>query len=241
MMESQRSNRGSSIWGAAVLILVGVFFLLQQFGTFSFRNWWALFILIPVAGSIGTAYGMWRRSERFSYAIWSTLWGGIIPLAVALMFLLELDWGTFWPVFVILPSVSVFTSGMFRWRTGEQEAPPALSAHRWWLIFLGLSAFFFGWVFLGINLDLLILSNPNWWGLFILGSAVGGVFATLQLITSRQSMALVLINLVLTAVVILTGMVAFLGLGWELMRLAAPIALILMGVGFLLGRSNQKE
>jgi hypothetical protein len=86
-----------------VLILIGVIFLLKNVMGFSLNNWWALFILIPAFGSLATAWGMWEKGGRkFSAAVRGPLIGGVILVAIAVVFLLELDWGTIWPVFLII-------------------------------------------------------------------------------------------------------------------------------------------
>jgi hypothetical protein len=80
---------------ALLLILLGVFFLLQRVSDFSLQNWWALFILIPTFSAFSTAFSLWQRSGRFSFGVWSTFYGGLFPLLVALMFLLNLSWGRY--------------------------------------------------------------------------------------------------------------------------------------------------
>jgi hypothetical protein len=70
---------------------------------FAFRNWWALFILIPSAGSFLTAYRLFVTNDRkLTAASRGPLIGGIILLLVALIFLLDLNWGTMWPIFLIV-------------------------------------------------------------------------------------------------------------------------------------------
>ena len=89
-----KKDKGSSnsVGFAVVLILLGFLFLAQQIGDFSFDNWWALFILIPALSAFGAAARIWQGRGRFTFAVWSTFYGGLFPLLVAVMFLFNLDW-----------------------------------------------------------------------------------------------------------------------------------------------------
>jgi O-antigen/teichoic acid export membrane protein len=111
---SHNKNRPLPWLGGAILILVGVIFLLGQLTSFRLNNWWALFILIPAFGSFAGAWGAYRKHERFNRAVRSSLIGGIILTAVALIFLFELDMGRYWPVFVIIAGVASLLSGLIK-------------------------------------------------------------------------------------------------------------------------------
>lgn len=89
--------------GGLVLIVLGIVFLVQNLSGFTLANWWALFILIPAAGSFSAAWRIYRNSgNRLTQAAAGPLTGGVILATVAAVFLLNLDWGVIWPVFVIL-------------------------------------------------------------------------------------------------------------------------------------------
>jgi hypothetical protein len=91
-----------------VLILVGLVFLLQNIAGISLQNWWALFILIPAIGSLWTAWSFYLKNDRtFTAASSGPLIGGIALLAVAGIFLFNLDWGRVWPVFLIIAGAGV--------------------------------------------------------------------------------------------------------------------------------------
>jgi hypothetical protein len=52
--ESSEIKHHSGNWiGGAVLIGLGIIFLLQNFMNISLANWWALFIMIPAIGALG--------------------------------------------------------------------------------------------------------------------------------------------------------------------------------------------
>lgn len=100
----------SPLIGGIVILLVGVFFLLQNFGVgfFQLHNWWALFILIPAIAILSNAYRAYNAAGRqVTYYVRNQIVGGLLILAVALIFLLGMDWGRLWPVFLIVIGIGV--------------------------------------------------------------------------------------------------------------------------------------
>lgn len=91
----KKGNGSDSIWFGLVLIALGSIFLLQRMGIVTMMNWWAIFILIPAFSAFASALRMWQRDEMFHFGVWSTFYGGIFPLTVAIMFFLDLDWGVY--------------------------------------------------------------------------------------------------------------------------------------------------
>jgi len=84
-------------------VLVGAIVLLQNFTGFSFDNGWALFITIPGFAALATAWYLHQRNGgRLDGQIGGAVMGSLLPLLVAAVFLLGLDWGVVWPVFLIL-------------------------------------------------------------------------------------------------------------------------------------------
>jgi hypothetical protein len=244
-MEPRKSKRGSgSIWFPIVLIVLGFIFLVQQVGDFKLDNWWALFILIPAFSAFGTAYGIWRRAGRFSFAVWSTFYGGLFPLLVALIFLFNLDWGDYWPLFIILAGLGMMIGGLPFKRPEDETTPTALLCHRPWMIFFGLSATLLGLTFLGFNLDTIqsfpYINAENWWGIFIMIPALGGLITAFLLIMGRHSVLLAVINLAASALIAFTGIVALYSLDWNLINMAAPVILILAGIGLIIGFGDRK-
>jgi hypothetical protein len=97
-----RSSRSPGTGERAILILLGVIFLLQNTGIFTLANWWALFILIPALGAFGNAWSQYREAGRFDSQARGSLIGGLLLSIVAGTFLFGLDWGRVWPVFLIV-------------------------------------------------------------------------------------------------------------------------------------------
>jgi hypothetical protein len=103
-------SRNGTVIGGIFLIGLGLIFLLQNFGWFYLGNWWALFILLGTAAAWSKAWRAYQNNgQRVTQAVAGPFFGGIFPLAVALIFLFELDWGAVWPVFLIIAGVSVLS------------------------------------------------------------------------------------------------------------------------------------
>jgi len=112
--EETRPARGRGGWvGGAVLILLGVIFLLQNTGMFHLQNWWALFILIPALTAFGSAWNSYRSAGgRFNAAARGSVIGGLLLTAVAAIFLFGLDWGRMWPVFLIVGGLTLLLNAL---------------------------------------------------------------------------------------------------------------------------------
>jgi hypothetical protein len=94
--------------GGVVLILVGVVFLLQNFGMFQpTGNWWAVFMLIPVVILAGNAMREYRSAgDRLTPAARGSAAGALVLIVIALMFLFNLDWGRYWPLILIAAGIA---------------------------------------------------------------------------------------------------------------------------------------
>jgi drug/metabolite transporter (DMT)-like permease len=107
-----RQNRPAWI-GGVVLVAAGAFLLLGNLTRFSLHNWWAIFLLIPAAGSLWTAYSIWRRNEwRFNAASRGPLIGGLVLLFLSIIFLFDLNWGRVWPGFLIIIGGGLLLTGI---------------------------------------------------------------------------------------------------------------------------------
>jgi len=103
----RRAGRSGSWIGGAVLILIGVFLMLNNLTGFSLRNWWALFILIPAMGAFGNAWRIYQKDERLSASARASLISGFILTMVTAIFLLNLDWTLLGPVLLILAGLGL--------------------------------------------------------------------------------------------------------------------------------------
>jgi hypothetical protein len=106
-----RRGRGAPWILGAILIVLGVGFLLQAFGRIAFNNWWALFILIPAVGSFAAAWRRYQAAGGVTAGVLGSVIGGVVLSAVSLAFLfnlnLGLNWNLFWPLLLILGGVAL--------------------------------------------------------------------------------------------------------------------------------------
>jgi hypothetical protein len=109
--------RHSSRYGAWIpgvsLIVLGVVFLIQNYFGQEIRNWWALFILIPVFFMLERGYAS-LRAGRAAEAMGQLL-GALVLVALIAFFLLDLPFGQLWPIFLIIGGLSLLVSRS--WRT----------------------------------------------------------------------------------------------------------------------------
>lgn len=114
-------SRSGQLWFALTLIFVGVLFLLRNYAGWQIDNWWALFFLLPAAGSLWGAYWLWRTTG-LGYAVAGPLITGLVLLTVAAIFLLDLEWAKIWPVFLVLGGLGALLPSLFREK--RKEWPP---------------------------------------------------------------------------------------------------------------------
>jgi uncharacterized membrane protein YhaH (DUF805 family) len=103
------------VWIGVVVIAIGVLLLAYNLGYHRWldflQNWWALLLLIPAAGKFHQAWNCLRAGFGLRHsAVREPLFTGLAFTLVAAMFLLGLDWLTWWPLFVILGGLSLMTS-----------------------------------------------------------------------------------------------------------------------------------
>jgi uncharacterized membrane protein len=84
------------------LIILGVFFLAENAGIVEYTPLWGIVFLIPAVGSFVTAWMTYQHESVFTGAVRSEIIGGLVMLFIAIMILFSLNWGTLWPVFIII-------------------------------------------------------------------------------------------------------------------------------------------
>jgi hypothetical protein len=91
------------------LVLLGVLFLLQNEGMLRpSGNWWAFFLLVPAVALAGTALSRYQAADgRLTADARGALTAAVFLGALALSFLLDVDWGMWWPAFIVLAGVAV--------------------------------------------------------------------------------------------------------------------------------------
>jgi peptidoglycan/LPS O-acetylase OafA/YrhL len=116
--DQYRRYRHEGGWVAAVaLIAIGGIFLLRNLGVTIPGNWWALLLIIPIIGSLASAWQAYRRDGEASRAVIGSLIGAGLLTALMIAFLLDIDinWNLLWPVAIILIGVVMLLRGYRRW------------------------------------------------------------------------------------------------------------------------------
>jgi hypothetical protein len=212
-------------WGGIVLIVLGIVFLLQQFGI-QWNNWWALFILIPAISSLSTAWITWRRSGTFNAAARSAFGGGLILLTLTVMFLLDLDWTVYWPLMLIVPGFSIMLGGLPDRSLDENQTLRSYVGLGLWI---GIAMILLGGVFLYNNLASISLLDQfafRWYGVIILIPGIGAVINAL-IIFHRNGNKFVTAARVLLGIGLVICVFAGLvlaGLDWKLLGAIMVIA-----------------
>ena len=106
-------------WGGIALIALGLVFFAGNYFGFELRNWWALFILIPAAGALSSAYYTWRAGNSAAAA--GSLMIGLVFVAIAGIFLLELPWRLAWPVLLIVAGLGIILPQLLRRARGDSS------------------------------------------------------------------------------------------------------------------------
>ena len=106
-IEARRAGRSGSWVAGAILILIGIFIMLDNLAGITLENWWALFIMIPALGAFGNAWRTYQNDGRLSGQARASLISGVILTMVTAVFLLNLNWTILGPVLLILAGVGI--------------------------------------------------------------------------------------------------------------------------------------
>lgn len=112
-VEVSEHKRSGPILGGLILFAMGVIFLLRNLGVDLpvLRNWWALFILIPVVSSFDRAWRIYQRNgRRVTGEVSGSCIGALALTMVIVAFLFDLRWAIVLPVFLILAGLGALLS-----------------------------------------------------------------------------------------------------------------------------------
>lgn len=94
------------LFPAVTIIAIGALLLASNLGynlkLFEYGNWWAVLILAAALAPLTRAVEVYRARGRLDAEAAHFLLCAASVTLVATMFLLALDWATWWPLFVIL-------------------------------------------------------------------------------------------------------------------------------------------
>jgi hypothetical protein len=228
---------GLTSLGGATMVLLGVFYLLMTLGIGAIDNWWAIFILLPGLAFLGIAQAASQRANgRFNAIARFNVSMGVILLAVAGIFYVNLDWTTWWPIMVMASGAALFINGLTRPETTQSGVTAVASMTRW----IGVTVGLLGLTFLVDQLGLIDLEahfgNLGWWGIFITLPGIGAFITTARLYHwNGNRFSLGAMGLAVTGVLILcTAVIEFLRLSWGSFDALIGITFIVSGFLFLI-------
>ena len=120
-----RGGYRNGVIPALLVIAFGVFFLLGNLGIhlafFDRQDWWAWLILLAALGPLSGAVERYRVVGAIDGVVMHALLTAAAIVMVAVMFILQLSWQQWWPVFVIYGGLCMLTRS---WRrTADDKLP----------------------------------------------------------------------------------------------------------------------
>ena len=251
-----RGGGQAIFWGLA-MVAVGAAIILSQLGLLdSGYNWWAIFVLVPGFGFFSGALDMLITKRRLSSGVRSMFGTGLLVLTVGGILLFDLNWGIYWTLILIVVGFSMFLNGFADKK--EQKGPISRWFNRfgWWM---GLAVAGLGTAFLLKYLGVFSLSGwysewalqftsvtNGWWGLFLLLPGIGGLLHSLIIILTARRFPFTAILLAVLGVGFLSvGVVAALGLKWNLITpfvvFGAGLVIVLGEILHQIVRDRKKE
>lgn len=95
------------------IVVIGAVLLARNLGFelffLDYHNWWAFFILLAAIGPLRQAVNFYRK-EGLGIAVVNSLVSVAAIVFIALLFLLDLSFWTWWPLFVIIGGLYIMTS-----------------------------------------------------------------------------------------------------------------------------------
>jgi len=106
------SHSSNWVFGLAVIV-IGALLLARNLGLelffLDFHNWWAFIILFAAINPLLNAWQTYKTSG-FNNAVLNSLISGGTIIFIALIFLLDLSLGVWWPSFIIIGGLYMVTS-----------------------------------------------------------------------------------------------------------------------------------
>lgn len=110
---AKQTQSASVNWplGLAIVVIGGLL-LARNLGYelffLDFHNWWAFLIMLAAIGPLQQAFSFYQKEGLSSNVANSLVSAGAI-IFVALMFLLDLSFWTWWPIFIIIGGLYMMT------------------------------------------------------------------------------------------------------------------------------------
>jgi hypothetical protein len=107
-----------------ILIVLGIAFLLEQYGVLSLTgNWWAIFIYLAGGASLANAWRVYRARQAFDSAATSSLIWGLVLFVVATIFAFNLAWDLWWPVILVAIGAGIVVGYLLRGSDADGDEP----------------------------------------------------------------------------------------------------------------------
>ena len=114
----ESGRRGPGAWiAAAILVGVGFLFFFQNLGYSVPGNLWSLLLLVPAIFALAGLVGKYRANGgRFGPGMAGSLITAIILIGLTVVFLFDVDvpWGVFLPILLIVIGFSVLLQSLAR-------------------------------------------------------------------------------------------------------------------------------
>ena len=115
------------LFPALAIIAIGLLFLANNLGYnfawFDHGNWWAVIILLAAFAPLTRAWEVYRARGRMDAEVVHSLLSAGAVVLVACMFLLNLEWRVWWPLFVILGGLYALVPYRHRCSDRDDDAP----------------------------------------------------------------------------------------------------------------------
>lgn len=125
IQSGQASRYSHKIVPALIVIAVGALFLLGNLGVhwgfLYLQNWLAWLIMIGAVGPASIAMQRYRTQGAIDGEVLHYVLNAAVIIMVALIFLLQLSWGQWWPVFVIYGGLCML---LRNWRDTANDTAP---------------------------------------------------------------------------------------------------------------------
>lgn len=117
------------LFPAVAIIAIGLLLLTNNLGYdlafLDHHNWWAVIILLAALAPLTHAFERYRTNGRIDAEAAYSLLGAVAVVLVGVLFLFDLAWGTWWPLFVILGGLYTLLPYRPRchryWHDGRQD------------------------------------------------------------------------------------------------------------------------
>lgn len=104
-MKESKNHMG--LFTGAILIVLGLVFLLQNLTGFALDNWWGIFLLVPAGYMLFNTYQDYQTHGTLTMAGRNHFIAFLTIALIAVITLFNLSWSVMWPLFLVIGGVSL--------------------------------------------------------------------------------------------------------------------------------------